>query len=67
MGLTIDIAGSLLCDKGGQMTVRRVRQQYPTLKQNTSDHLQIPSETTSFLFHLSVSPFTLSITRLCRA
>ena len=32
MGLTIGISGSLLCDKGGgQMTVSRVRQQYPVV------------------------------------
>ena len=43
-----------------------VRQQYPTLKQDTSDHLETPPQTGRFLFHLTVSPFTILPTRLCQ-
>ena len=50
MGLTIDIAGSLLCDKGGQMTASRVRQQYPTLKQDSPNHLQMLLKQAVFCF-----------------
>ena len=41
-----------------------VRQQHPTLKQDTSDDPQIPPQTGRFMFYLIVSPFIVSGTRL---
>ena len=50
MGLTIGISGSLLCDKGGQMTVSRVRQQYPTLSKTPPTTSKCPLKQTVFRF-----------------
>ena len=77
--LALGNACSLLCDRARIDDCRtcvclhltgieriRVRQQYPTLKQDTSEHLQIPSKTARFLFHLTISPITISTTQLPR-